>query len=370
MGWREQLLISLGPGNFSGISLGDFWSLLRENGFHVSPSCLPRVASILAMAAPNTVLRRFESLIYHKRCSAMSIPPPIFVLGHYRQGTTHLHNLLSIDRRFAFPTMYQASYPHTFLTTEGVTAKLANFFLPSKRPFDNVRMGLDVPFEDEMAMIIAARISPYLSGVFPRRAVHYDRHLTFRDASDAEVRQWQEALIFFFKKLTFKYDRPLIIKSPPHTARIRMLLEMFPQAKFVHIHRNPIEVFNSTIKMLTKASPWVRLQSDRVDWADRTIRVYREMYDAFFAERALIPSGHFCEVGYEDISANPRQELRKIYEELSLPDFSEVEADLGAYLDSISSYERNRFPALTDSEAENLRTAWHRNFKAWGYRLP
>ena len=36
--------------------------------------------------------------------------------------------------------------------------------------------------------------------------------------------------------------RPLLIKSPVHTARLRIWLKLFPNAKFVYIHRHPIEV--------------------------------------------------------------------------------------------------------------------------------
>lgn len=370
MGWREKILETIGPGNFAGITLGDWLRVLQDNRWAVSPSFLPRAISISGQAIPNTILRWVESFQFQRQWNAESTPSPLFILGHYRHGTTHLHNLLSVDDRFCFPTMYQVSYPHTFLTTERLGAWLLRHFTPEKRPFDNVRLGIEVPAEDEMAAIILAGVSPYLSGVFPRRATVYDSHLTFENASETDLQRWQHATLLFYAKLTLRYDRPLVVKSPTHTARIRWLLEMFPDAKFVHIHRNPFDVFRSTLKMVTAASPWFRLQSDHVDWVERTIRVYNEMYDAFFEQRDLIPSAGFYEIGYEDLVANPRSELRRLYEDLGLPSFSEVEDNLSHYLTSLSHYQTNRFAPLAQAESELVATQWKRSFEEWGYEIP
>src|SRR5207244_7988419 len=80
----------------------------------------------------------------------------------------------------------------------------------------------------------------------------------------------------------FLYGQPLVLKSSGHTCRIRLLLELFPDAKFVHIHRNPYAVFQSTRRTVLKVSPWSVLQRpDHSDLDDRTIRQYKEVYDVF-----------------------------------------------------------------------------------------
>lgn len=145
MKWREMLLIHFGPGYFPGTTFGDWTSLLRENRFSISPFYTIRASLILLQTVPNTFLRWIETVRYSKQWSRVSIPPPLFILGHYRHGTTHLQNLFSIDRRFAFPNMYQVSYLHTFLTTERFNAKFIDFFVPRSRPADKVRLGADVP---------------------------------------------------------------------------------------------------------------------------------------------------------------------------------------------------------------------------------
>ena len=117
------------------------------------------------------------------------------------------------------------------------------------------------PQEDEFALNCLTQMSPLLGWTFPRRAAHYDRFLTFRDCAPAEIARWQTALHWFVQKLTYKHGRPLVLKSPCHTARIRLLLEVFPDAKFVHIHRNPYDVFHSSLHLLrTDGDSWWTLQ--------------------------------------------------------------------------------------------------------------
>ena len=43
------------------------------------------------------------------------MPDPVFILGHWRSGTTLLHGLMAQDDQFAYPRIYQVSNPHSFL---------------------------------------------------------------------------------------------------------------------------------------------------------------------------------------------------------------------------------------------------------------
>jgi omega-hydroxy-beta-dihydromenaquinone-9 sulfotransferase len=81
-----------------------------------------------------------------------------------------------------------------------------------------------------------------------------------------------------------------VLKSPGHTCRIKVLLELFPEAKFVHIHRNPYDVFQSTQHMIRTVTPWWALQRpEDSDLEERIIRQYQEVYEVFFEERGLVP---------------------------------------------------------------------------------
>ena len=370
MAWREWFLRWFGPGMLGGITFGDWLRLLRDNRFDVAPRGLIRAAAITAQSAQNTAFRWVEDRRFgHVATEAADVPPPLFVLGHWRSGTTHLHNLLAADGRFAFPNNYTALFPHAFLSMEGVQSPVIQRFLPARRPMDNIEWTMQSPQEDEFALCILTSLSPCTGWFFPNRRDHYDRYLTFRGVPDAEVARWQAALLSYCKRLTWKHRRPLVLKSPPHTARVRRLLEVFPRAKFVHVHREPYTVFASTRKMLTVNFGMHCLQrppagEELDEWI---LRQYRVMYESFFEERELIPPRHYHEVCFEDLEADPLGQMRRVHEALDLPSFDEARPALERYVEGVRGYRKNEFPELPVGLRRRIGVEWGRCFEEWGY---
>ena len=370
MDWRERLLTSVGPGLMGGITFRQWCQLLRQERMAVDLVRLPRALSITLQSVKNSVLHSSEQRRYGSLVEKVSVAPPLFVLGHWRSGTTHLHQLLAQDRRFAFPNGYQTAFPHTFLTTEARDSRLVSFFVPKRRPMDNMELSLALPQEDEFALCTACLKSPCMAWIFPRRRKHFGRYMSFRDVSQDEITEWREAFQLFLKKLTWKYRRPLVLKSPPHTCRIRLLLEMFPGAKFVHIHRDPCVVFQSTRKTLQTMFEWQGLQRpDLNDLEDWILEQYRDMYEVFFAERKLIPPGSYHEMAFEELEKNPIEEMRKLYEALGLPDFRAAEVEMRGYIAGLRSYRKNQFPDLPPELKARIGSMWRSSFEEWGYRL-
>lgn len=367
--WREQLTTRLGPPiALCGIAWDDWQNLLRMNDLDSSYAL--RTLSTTLSSMFNSIQRRKENQKYGPRIAATQIKPPLFILGHWRTGTTHLHNLLTIDDRFAFPNYYQVAYPHHFLCTESLCSRFGSFFLPKQRPMDNVRIDFQAPNEDEFALCALTQCSPYVGFSFPRRQEYYDQFLTLRGVAPFLIARWKAGLALFLKKLTLKFDRPLVLKSPPHTCRVRLLLDLFPDARFVHIHRNPHVVYQSTLHWLRTAGPWYYLQrSDSIDFETRILRTGREMYDVYFEERCLIPGERLYEVDFEELEADTLGQMRKIYERLDLPDFGYVEPRLRAYLDTVFGYTKNRFYELPSALRERIAREWRQYFEEWGYAM-
>lgn len=368
MSWRDAFVNHFASGYLGGIPAETWLRLLWANRFSVSPSCWMRALATTALSPANSVLRQAEWLRFGRAIEATSVAPPLFVLGHFRSGTTHLQQLLAADPRFASPTLYQVFFPHTFLSTEALNAQFVQFFLPRIRGFDNVRQHAQMPHEDEIAMCTVGGYTSYLSFTFPRRADYYDRFLTFQQAEEFERQRWSKGLMWLLKKLTYRHGKPLVLKSPPHTCRIALLLQMFPNAKFVHIHRDPYTVFQSTMHLHRRALKLTRLQHEPAfDWEERTLRLYREMYDVYFQERNMIPSGHLCEVAFDDLERDPIGQLQRIYQDLSLPAFEECESSVRDYLATVGDYKRNQFSELSRSHRDAIFQRWQPSFENWNY---
>ena len=370
MTWREKYLTNCGPGILAGITLGQWVRLLREHGRSIHPAYWLRMLPITLLSARNSFMRRAEQRRFADAVNQVALHPPLFVLGHWRSGTTHLHQLLAQDNRFAFPNTYQVLFPHTFLTTEARDARRFARVLPKHRPLDNMEWSATSPQEDEFGICVTTLKSPYLVSVFPKAIRKYSRYLTFRGVPPAEVAEWRRAFEFFLKKVQWRHDRPLVLKSPAHTARVRLLLEMFPSARFVHIHRNPYTVFQSTRRMLGKMAAEQLLQ--KPDWnllEDWIIQQYQEMHDVFFEEKNLIPTGCFHEVAFEQLEQDPVGEVRQTYEALDLPAFADVEPALRRYVASLAGFKKIEHPELAPKLRARLATAWKRSFDEWGYAI-
>jgi hypothetical protein len=354
----------------AGVTAGAWWRLLRDNRFAVDVPYWHRAVFISLASLINSYYRRREEKLYGEAIERTEIShPPLFILGHWRSGTTLLHYLLSKDdRQFAFANTYQVVNPYTFLCTEEVNSRRFARLVPKTRPMDNMALGFGTPQEDEFAPLLQTFLSLYLGITFPRHEDRYSRYLSFQGATPDEVQQWQEALLWFCKKLTYKYGRSLLLKSPPHTARIRLIRELFPDARFVHIHRDPYRVFQSQRHFFDTAIWHTYLQRPQVERIDQGIlRRYNDLYDAFFADQAAIPPGNFHEVRFDDLERDPVGQIEQLYGALQLPGFDQFEPKLREYVRSLDGYRKNEYSRLDPDSRRQVADAWARSFDIWDY---
>ncbi len=364
-----------------GITFEDLWKLLRENRFAISPRFLGRILFILALSRRNSKNKKIEEELYKEKISGVNVIAPVFILGHWRSGTTLLHNLLSQDKQFGFPTIYQVSNPHGFLTNEDSFYQQWGARKSQKRVTDNMQFVPNGPGEDEFAISAMCQLSPLIGWSFPKRMVYYDRYLTFQAVQRDEIKLWKDTLATFLKKVTYKtlngttvshgttVSQHLLLKSPTHTARIKMILELFPDARFIHITRDPYQVFQSSLRLFQKAIPNGCLQPvpTHAELIQGILIRYQEMYNAFFEQSQLIPHGRFVEIRFEQLEKDMIGNIRLIYEKLGIPGYPENEPDLRAYVETIRNYQKNQHTPISETVQLQVAEAWQRNFESWGY---
>lgn len=354
--------------NLRGITAPLWLRLLGENRFAISRRFLDRAWHLSIISLRNSRLKLAEDARYHAKVTQAEVAPPIFVLGHWRSGTTLMHELLALDEQFAYPNQLHVANPHTFLTIEPEVEAEQAAAEARTRPMDNMLVNYKSPGEDEAALAVMTLRSPVVAWAFPRREAFYDRFHTFADAPPGDTQRWGQALVYFLKKLTFRYGKPLVLKSPPHTARIRLLLDLFPTARFIHIARDPYTVFRSTQQLYAKAVPYSHMQTVDADSVDEGIlRRYTLMYDAYFAERELVPPGQLHELRFEDLEGDMCGELARTYAALGLGDFGRVRPHVEQYQQAKASYQKNRHKPLAEPLRSKVATAWRRSFERWEY---
>lgn len=370
---RQKHLFSLTNFMF-GSTPGPWFRLLRQNRFAIDPPFYFRAAAVSLVTPVNALARLIEEQKWGERIASTRLAgPPIFLLGHWRSGTTHLHYMMSQDERFATPNNYQVARPFAFMGggEHSALGRLAERLglMPKTRPMDNVAVSFDSPQEDEQGLFMASLLSPLGGWFFLRNDQQYDKYLTFEDCSEAERSEWKRTLDWFNRKLTCYFgERQLLLKSPPHTGRIRLILEQYPDAKFVHIHRNPYDVFRSFRHFYDTLVRLVNLQRMRMsDVEDTIIRRYRLLHEGYFEQRELLGPDRLIDIRYEALEQAPIEQMRRIYDTLDLGGWDAFEPRLRRYLDGQRSYTKNPSPALPEPIRNRLADAWERSFREWDY---
>lgn len=345
--------------------------LLRDHAPDDHARYHARLRSRLIFSAMLEPLRWWENARYAgaMRRVRFDEQPPVFLLGFGRSGTTHLHNLMWQDERFGVVTNYQANMQPIALMGRGWIPGLLEKRIPKTRPMDNVAVTLDSPQEEEMAVVNATADSPFHFMSFPRALPEiYDRYVCDLGQKAEAGAGWTRAYMDVLKKASIlSGGKRLLLKTPPNTGRISKLLELFPDARFVHIVRNPYRVYPSMQNMYKKILPSQVLQD--FEWEDIDawiLQAYERLMKRYIDERKLIPEGRLVEFKYEDLEEKPFDVLETVYSTLELGDFETVRPRIQTYLDSLGHYEKNvfEFPAEL---VEIVNAHWGFAFDTFGY---
>lgn len=352
-----------------GLSVSGFVRLLSLKP-QLSWKYADRLLTTAFMSGFNSTMNGLESLIYGRRVRQVQLDrPPIFILGHWRSGTTMLHNLITLNPQLTFLNLYQCLFPGHFLLTEKLLAPLTEPLLPKKRPMDNVEVSWKSAQEDEVALAVHSLLSPYIMPAFQGRMEVYERFLDPRDMTESERSKWKDCLTTLIRKMALVKPGSVVMKSPTHTYRVPTLLEMFPNAKFIYIYRDPRAVYQSTIhlrKMMFADNTLGPLRPDT--WSEEAITLYEKSIRLYHESRHLIPAGNLCEVKFEDFEAAPRETLQQLHSTLGLPGWAEAEPLVTAEVSKFSGYRKNsyRMDAATREMLES-RLKWV--FDLYGYPI-
>jgi len=349
------------------------WLRLLLDAGRIDLRYMPRALFVSTVSFLTIPIRLFEWARYGATLKQIEIEhPPVFIIGHWRSGTTLLHNLMSLDENLGYVTMYQTIAPDFFLVATRFVKRMIARAMPAKRVMDNMAWNIELPQEEEFALANISPYSFYHHWSFPRKASEYFRkYAIFEDVPRSTVQRWQRSYLSILKKATLKHrGKPLVIKNPTNTGRIRVLLELFPQARFIHIYRNPYIVFLSTKRLYQKTLAITQLQEIGPQEVEHNIlRFYQKIMQRFLEDKALIPPENLVEVRFEDLEARPLQELQRIYAALRLPGFEQLEPVWRAYLEAQRGYRKNVY-RIEREDIEKVNRWWRFALERWGYSLP
>lgn len=345
------------------------WRVWRASG-GIAPGQRLRFAGAFGAAAgrlPFTLAEKAYTAA--RRGSVADAPAPVFILGHWRSGTTHLYNVLSKSPELAYVSPFATALPWDFLLLGRMLQPMLAKKLPERRYIDNVAVEPTSPQEDEIALANMTDLSFYHALYFPQRFHAYFNRGVFLDGvGDAERAAWEAKLRLLYDKLMLAQPgRRLVIKNPVYTARVAQLRRMWPDAKFIHIHRTPFKVFPSMRNFYTALFKQFALQDySEVDIDEVILATYERMMGNLVADTADLPADQFVELSFSELQQAPMDSLARIYDRLGLDGFDRAAPQFSAYLDSVADYRKNSY-SHPQEVVDKVAARWAPYIDRWGY---
>lgn len=366
---KEQYLI-LNKQPLAGSTFVNWIKVLLENRFRIDWQFFPKALYVTTMIITTTPLRVIEKRKFDKKIQNIKVEKPIFIIGHWRSGTTFLHYLLGKDKNLGYVSTMDTLDPSVFLNYEKLLQRIVSNSLPNKRPMDNLEMGSNLPYEEEYAIANLSPYSFYHAWYFPRAIDRYFKRYVLHDDKDTEtIDEWKKVYDYFLKKITYKHKgKQIMLKSLVNTAKIKHLLELFPDAKFIHLYRNPYEVYVSTWKLYQSILPLFSFQHINKEAFDESIvRIYKGLEKRYLEDKKLIPEENLIELRYEDLIKEPLKSVEMIYSRFGLADFEKVKPSFEEYVQKHLLYERNNHK-IDEQTRKKIYTEWEFAFKEYGYK--
>lgn len=342
------------PRFWHGMRMSTYFKLLWRGGFRIHFLGIAMAIAICVYSVFNSVLSFMQALFLGRRIAKTEIKePPVFIIGHWRSGTTLVHELMSLDENLRAPDTYECFAPSHFLFSSGWLKPLIGLVMPRTRPMDNMESGVSRPQEDEFAICALGAPSPYLAMAFPNQPRPHQEMIDMVGISEADRAALAKTMNYFAKALTYRHGKRLVFKSPTHTGRVEFLRELFPGAKFIHITRDPKDVIPSTIRLWTRLDRFNGFQIPAYEpgsLEEYVGQTYARMHQALELQTKS-KQDDLIDLRYEELVRNPIEALGKAYEAFDLPGFEKVKPKIEEFMKSRSDYKRNQHQISSDIEA-------------------
>ena len=250
---------------------------------------------------------------FYPETACQEIREPLFIVGLPRSGTTLLHILLAADPQHRAPLTWEVMTPSPPTNqNERQRIRRAARNLSSLRwlapMFENVHaLGPEMPQE------CVSLMSPtFLSDQFDTMYNVPSYRRWFFSQNLQPVYAYHRR---FLQHLQQRRSAPRwILKAPAHMSATPALLSVYPDARFVQVHRDPLEAITSVSSLVAILR---RVFSDNIDLRDvgrEAWRYWSATLAIFLRERDRLPSERTCDIHYTVIQRDPMSAIRRIYE--------------------------------------------------------
>ncbi len=298
--------------------------------------------SIARTSILNLLVRRLQITQYrqqHPQVSKQQIKQPLFIAGMPRTGTTILYELLAQDSYHRFPISWEVEHPIPPATRENLYSD-PRISLVEKQ-FEQVdklvpgfkaahEIGATLP--QECVAILAAH---FMSEQFvvSYNIPSYRQWLMQQDFGAAY--QWHRHCLEHMQS-GFGENQRWLLKTPPHIGYLETILEVYPDAKIVQTHRDPMQVLGSLSSLTCSLRSLATDSIDPVKVGQEEVQIWKEYLDRGMASRERLAEKHsaqFFDIRFEDMLQRPLAVIESLYHYFDFEFSTELKQKMQDYLD-------------------------------------
>ena len=277
------------------------------------------------------VRRDLEQL--HLNNSFSEPSDPVFVIGLPRSGTTFLFNLLSLDVAHRSPLYWEIMSPLPITKNEkeeykrerkiNRELKLAKTLIPKLRAMHTIRA--NTPEECEQIATMNVRSFVYMCMADVPEYIDYLKYCSFDS-----VFMWHKR---FFQALEVngKPERWLL-KDPSHIGHLPEILKTYPNAKFIHIHRDPTDSVGSFCSLTKNVRSAFSRKVNTNDIGKTVIDFWNHNLNKGMEDRRHLSSNQIIDINYHDFIQSPLNQIKNVYLQLGFDMTIETENNIESYL--------------------------------------
>ena len=277
------------------------------------------------------VRRDLEQL--HLNNSFSEPSDPVFVIGLPRSGTTFLFNLLSLDVAHRSPLYWEIMSPLPITKNEkeeykrerkiNRELKLAKTLIPKLRAMHTIRA--NTPEECEQIATMNVRSFVYMCMADVPEYIDYLKY-----CSVDSVFMWHKR---FFQALELNgKPQRWLLKDPSHIGHLPEILRTYPNAKFIHIHRDPTDSVGSFCSLTKNVRSAFSRKVNTNDIGKTVIDFWNHNLNKGMEDRKQLSSNQIIDINYHDFIQSPLNQIKNVYLQLGFDMTIETENNIESYL--------------------------------------
>ena len=334
--------------------------LLQDLNHNLKPNLLFK--KILRSIIVNFLKTRSRIYEYTKGKVLPEPAKPIIIIGLPRSGTTYLYNLLNQDSRFRGPLFYESFYPLiandiSFISDKVrlLKARIREFQYRLFMPKAYNLHAITARSPEECVWLTAIDFKSHLMS-FMAELTKYPRYISECDFTSAYI--WHKR----FLQVLETQQRPdfWLLKNPWHSDRISDMLVAYPDAQFIHLHRDFSPTLSSMCNLVYESQRLISPTVDKKKLGKCILNTCLRGKKKYDEQRRKIAAERFIDVNFQDLVDRPNDVLKSIYKKMDIPspDFCLHEIDKDVNEKKFKSKNNKQYPlhefGLSDTDIDRL----------------